>query len=264
MNRAIIRRYIISAVFVAAWVFCGWIFRLGTVSYCLIGIPFVVAFQLVICRRPVHQLWVRDAESFYLDRIGIMLAIASIAVQAALFWRFLLPWHIWGALFLFLVIIGSVEFAYALRQQRADRFKQALPSFAVAVFIGCILVWTLKHSLTVSLSTMPALLKNFIRLLPYVFVIDEVVFRGLLDSYVATASGSRRVQWISAIFVSALWGFWHMWHTQVLQDFALTLALGVPLSFCWRKSGTLFLPGVAHALIDAYRDTILYAPSPAA
>ena len=41
--------------------------------------------------------------------------------------------YIWGALFLFLVIIGSVGFAYALRQQRADRFKQALPSFVVAV-----------------------------------------------------------------------------------------------------------------------------------
>ena len=112
MNSAILRPYVISAVFVTAWVGCGWIFHLGTVSYSLIGIPFVVAFQLVICRRPVHQLWVRDAESFHLDRIGIMLAIAIIAVQAALFWRFLLPWHIWGALFLFLVIIGSVGFAF--------------------------------------------------------------------------------------------------------------------------------------------------------
>jgi membrane protease YdiL (CAAX protease family) len=264
MNTTILRPYIISAVFVAAWVACGWTFRLGTVSYCLIGIPFVVAFQLGICRRPLHQLWVRDAESFHLDRKGIMLAIAIIAVQAALFWRILLPWHIWGALFLPLVIIGSMGFAYALHQQRADRFKQALPSFAVAVFIGCILVWTLKPSLGLSAAMPLALLKNFIRVLPCVFVIDEVVFRGLLDSYVAPSSGSRRVQWISAIFISALWGFWHLWHTQVFLDFALTLALGVPLSFCWRKSGTLLLPGVAHALIDACRDTILYAPAPAA
>lgn len=258
MNTTILRPYIISAVFVAAWVACGWIFRLGTVSYCLIGIPFVVAFQLVICRRPIHQLWVREAESFHLDRIGIMLAIAIIAVNAALFWQFLLPWHIWGTLFLLLLIIGSVGFAYALRQQRADRFKQALPSFVVALFIGCILVWTLKHSLTLSPSMMPALLKNFIRVLPCVFVIDEVVFRGLLDSYVAPSSGSRRQEWISAIFISTLWGFWHMWHSRVFLDFALTLPLGVALSFCWRKNGTLLLPGVAHALIDAYRDTILY------
>jgi membrane protease YdiL (CAAX protease family) len=264
MNTAILGPCIISSVSVAAWVACGWIFHLGTVSYCLIGIPFVVAFQIVICRRPIHQLWVHDAKSFHLDRIGIILAIAIIAGQAVLFWRLLLPWHIWGALFLFLVILGSVGFAYALRQQRADRFRQALPSFAVAVFIGCIFVWTHKHSLTLSPSMMPALLKNFIRVLPYVFVIDEVVFRGLLDSYVASSTGSRRAQWISAIFVSALWGFWHMWHTQVLPDFALTLALGVPLSFCWRKSGTLLLPGVAHALINAYRDTILYGPAPAA
>lgn len=64
--------------------------------------------------------------------------------------------------------------------------------------------------------------------------------------------------WISAVVVSALWGFWHMWHSQVFLDFILTLALGVPLSFCWRKSGTLLLPCAAHALIDAVRDTILY------
>ena len=264
MNTTSLRPYIISAVFVAAWVACGWTFQLGTVSYCLIGTPFVVAFQLVICRRPVHQLWVRDGESFHLDATGIMLAIAIIAAQAALFWRFLLPWHILGALFLFLMITGSVGFAHALRQQRADRFKQALPSFAVAVFIGCILVWTLKHSLTLSPAMMPAFLKNFIRLLPCVFVIDEVVFRGLLDSYVAPSSAGPRQAWISAIFISALWGFWHMWHSQVFLGFALTLALGVPLSFCWRKSGTLLLPGVAHALLDAYRDTILYAHLPAA
>jgi membrane protease YdiL (CAAX protease family) len=258
MNTTILRPYIISTVFVAAWLACGWMLRLGPASYSLIGTPFVVAFQLVICRRPIHQLWVRDVESFHLDRIGILLAITIIAMQAALFWQFLLPWHIWGVLFLFVIIIGSVGFAYALRQQRADRFKQALPSFAIALFVGCILVWTLKHSMGLTAVLPLAVLKNFIRVLPYVFIVDEVVFRGLLDPYVAPSSGSRRGQWISAVFISALWGFWHMWHTQVLLDFALTLALGVPLSFCWRKSGTLLLPGVAHALIDAYRDTILY------
>jgi hypothetical protein len=30
----------------------------------------------------------------------------------------------------------------------------------------------------------------------------------------------------------------------------------VPLSFCWRRSGTLVLPAAAHALIDAYRNMI--------
>jgi hypothetical protein len=31
---------------------------------------------------------------------------------------------------------------------------------------------------------------------------------------------------------------------------------GVPLSFCWRASGTLVLPAAAHALIDSYRNCV--------
>ncbi len=271
MNTIILRPYIVSAVFVAAWTVCGWLFRLGPVSYSLIGMPFVVAFQLVICRRPVHQLWVRDAQSFRLDRLGFLLAIVIIAVNAYLFWPFLQPWHPWGALFMLILIIGGVGAAYALRQQRADKFKQALPSFTIAVLIGCavvaILAVTSKHSPNLSPSMLAMLFKNFVRLLPATFICDEVVFRGLLDSYVAPSSGRRRQEWISAIFISALWGFWHF-PRQALFDsreflnfaalFAGFLPLGVSLSFCWRKNGTLLLPGVAHALIDAYRDTVLH------
>jgi len=255
---------------VAAWTVCGWIFRLGPVSYNLIGIPFVVAFQLVIRRRPIYQLWVRDAQSFRLDRIGIMLAIAIIAVHAALFWRFLLPSHPLGALFLLILIIGSVGVAYALRQQRADKFKQALPSFAIAVMIGCAVTiavaLTSNRSPTLSPPMLVMLLKSFVRLLPYVFIIDEVVFRGLLDTHVAPRPGTRRQEYVSAIFISLLWELWHvprtaLFDTRELLHFAapwlLVLPLGVVLSFCWRKNGTLLLPGVAHALIDAYRDTIL-------
>jgi uncharacterized membrane protein len=32
--------------------------------------------------------------------------------------------------------------------------------------------------------------------------------------------------------------------------------IGVPLSFCWRASGTLVLPAGAHALIDSYRNCV--------
>jgi membrane protease YdiL (CAAX protease family) len=257
MNTGIIRPYVISAVFVAAWVLCGSLFHLGVVSYSLIGMPFVLAFQLVICRRPIHQLWVRDAQSFRLDRFGLLFALVIIGVNACLFWPALLPWHPWGALFLLILIIGGVGVAFALRQQRADKSRQALPSFAVALLIGGLLVLTLKHSLTLPPSMPLVLLKNFVRLLPATFICDEVVFRGLLDSYVAPSSAGRSQAWTSAIFISALWGFWHTWHSRVLLDFALTFALGVPLSFCWRKGGTLLLPGAAHALIDACRDTIL-------
>lgn len=254
-----LRPYIISAVFIAAWVACGRLFQLGAVSYSLIGMPFVAAFQLVICRRPIYQLWVRDAENFGLDKFGFIFAIALIAVNACSFWPVLLPWHLWGAFFLLLLILGSTGVAYAFRQQRADKFNQAFPSMVVALLIGGLLVMTLRHPLPLHPSLPLVLLKNFIRLLPATFICDEVVFRGLLDSYVAASSQNRYQAWISAIFVSALWAFWHTWHSWVALDFVLTLAVGIPLSFCWRRSGTLLLPGTAHAIIDTFRDTILYS-----
>ena len=273
MNMAIPRRYANCAVFVAVWTVCGWLFRLGPVSYSLIGIPFVVVFQLVICRRRIHQLWVRDAESFRLDRLGILLAIAIIAVPAYLASSFFIqPKHPWESMvFMLFLISGGVGVAYALRQQRTDQFKHALPSFTIAVLFGCVMFAILavinKHSLYLSPSRLLTLLKHFVVLLPMTFICDEVVFRGLLDSYVAPSSGRRRQEWISAIFISALWGFWHLPREALFdsREFLLYAALllgffpvGLSLSFCWRKNGTLLLPGVAHALFDAYRDTILH------
>jgi hypothetical protein len=31
----------------------------------------------------------------------------------------------------------------------------------------------------------------------------------------------------------------------------------MPLSFCWRRGGTLVLPAAAHAFIDAYRNAVM-------
>ena len=271
MNSKTLRPYIECTLFVVAWVVCGWLFHLGPVSYNLYGIPFVVAFQLLICRRRITQLWVRDAPGFRLDRIGILLVVVFVGLNTSLFWQYLLPWHLLGALFLSLLITGSVGAAYALRQQRADQFKQALPSFAVAVLIGfslfVYLAMTSSRSPALNAPKLLLLLENLVKLFPYVFIMDEVVFRGMLDTHVVPGTGTRREQWFSAVFISVLWALWHMPRAALsdageLRTFAaplvLVLPLGVALSFCWRKGGTLLLPGLAHALMDAYRDTVMH------
>ena len=38
---------------------------------------------------------------------------------------------------------------------------------------------------------------------------------------------------------------------------AIHTSVGIPLSICWRRGGTLVLPAAAHAFIDAYRDAVL-------
>jgi membrane protease YdiL (CAAX protease family) len=70
---------------------------------------------------------------------------------------------------------------------------------------------------------------------------------------------------LSALFVSALWGLWHLpvalgqvpLLALVPQLLAMHCAIGVPLSIYWRRSGNLFVTGSAHALIDAVRNALL-------
>jgi membrane protease YdiL (CAAX protease family) len=97
------------------------------------------------------------------------------------------------------------------------------------------------------------------------FVLEEVAFRGLVDAHVHHRGEGR--QWQSALFVSALWGMWHLpLVIGTLPTLLLPVALfvpyiliGLPLSFAWRRGGNLALPVGAHAVIDAVRDGLAAA-----
>ncbi len=98
------------------------------------------------------------------------------------------------------------------------------------------------------------------------FVVEEVVFRGALDTYLSPAMTEGWPGWASAMVVSALRGCWHLplaqfgdvrqMATLVGHELFHQIAMGVPLSLCWRRSGTLVLPSAAHAIIDAHRNII--------
>src|SRR3954466_8418448 len=76
-------RWIQSFLFIALWMALGWVFHLGANAYLLLGIPLVIAFQLVVRREPLVRLWVRRAPRFQLNRAGWMFAIL-LAVTPAL------------------------------------------------------------------------------------------------------------------------------------------------------------------------------------
>ena len=110
-----------------------------------------------------------------------------------------------------------------------------------------------RPSAGVPLSKLSLLLKQFLRYFTVTFVLEEVAFRGALDSHIyqPPTDGQRRggSAWLSAIFVSALWGIWHLplLPTGGAAAFAAAIPMviivhtltGVPLSFCWRAGGTL-------------------------
>jgi membrane protease YdiL (CAAX protease family) len=268
------RRYIEVLAFVAVWMVLGWILHLDANAYLVIGVPLVGLFQCFIRRQPLRNLWVRDATTFRLSLVGIVLAGLLMLAPGYDLVVVALPKKLWiAALWLLCAIAGAVIAAFALAQQRASATRRGFPSFIAAVLIGIAIMaagaLARNHSVGVPLSKLSFLFKQFLLYFSVSFVLEEVAFRGCLDSHVyqprtnGQPSGSP---WLSAIFVSALWGIWHLPTLSMPSGQAFVAAIpalivvhtlvGVPLSFCWRASGTLVLPATAHALIDSYRNSV--------
>ena len=267
-NGGQIRRYLECAVFVLAWKAGGSLFQLGGTGYLLLGVPLVVIFQLLVVRRPLHQLWVREAKPFRLDWRVLAIASALVVVPT---WVFFCRVRPYGMMFL-VISAGVVTCAFALRHQRVEKLLGALPSVGTAVVIGCAVfasfaIWRTgdERSAGVPFSRLPLLFADFYCMTLAGFVVEEVVFRGAIDSHLASSESTRLENWMSAAFVSILWGLWHLplrflYPSRSLGFIALALVInvlfGIPLSFCWRKSGTLVLPSAVHALCDAYRNVL--------
>jgi membrane protease YdiL (CAAX protease family) len=97
--------------------------------------------------------------------------------------------------------------------------------------------------------------------LPAVFVIEEVLFRGLIDPYLHGSTAGR--DRASALYGSALWGIWHLpvaFVTLGLLTVPYLIAVHTVLGYffvnSWRRTGNLAAPGIAHAVIDALRNGI--------
>ena len=66
-------RCIQAVVFIGIWMTIGWLFHLGGDGYLVVGVPLVVVFQLLVRKKPLVTLWIRDAEQFRLNPLGIVL-----------------------------------------------------------------------------------------------------------------------------------------------------------------------------------------------
>jgi len=261
------RRYTVCAIFIAVWMICGWCLPQGTDIYLFLGIPLVMVFQLVIARRPIQQLWVRDGGAFRLDRIGVGLAAVLMLVPAV---NLMKNWHSLKIELGFVcALIGAIPAAFALRRQTKEGIRRGLLSFVAVIVLSFSYSVTRAlidgRSILFSLDRLPLFADQFFVMFTECFVVEELVFRGAIDTYLAPVSGDPSRRWMSAVFVSSLWGLWHLpLNHPTVQEIPLTVVIvlfasiliGVPLSFCWRRSGTLVLPTAAHALIDCYRNMI--------
>src|SRR5262249_50904875 len=150
-------------------------------------------------------------------------------------------------LWLMCCLAGAPLAAFAVREQRLEALRKAVPAFAAALALGCAIVayaaMESGGSAAIPAFRIRFLLTQFMFYFPVCFVLEEVAFRGAIDAHVAQPDEVGPRSWISAAFVSVLWGAWHLpiaAGNEPSAQAALTLIavhtlVGVPLSFCWRK-----------------------------
>jgi hypothetical protein len=263
-----VRRLVEATLFEGVWLALGLLLQLDGARYQLVGAPLAVAFQLLVRRRPVREQLVRDGPAFRLDARGVLIGAALLALGYPAYLAVTAgPVEGWlVGLWMAAYAVGALAAAYALRHLRAD--GRAWLWAALAAAIGA--VWMLAdfpfgRGPLPAAAMLAAGLGEAALLFGAGFVVEEVAFRGLVDPHVDRPGEPRG--WLSALFVAALWGLWHVPVGLALAPLAVLVpvvvvqhcALGVPLSFAWRRSGNLVLPVAAHAVIDAVRDALAAA-----
>jgi len=271
------RRCLDAVAFVGIWMAIGWLFHLDANSYLVVGVPLVVAFQLLVRKKPLVTLWIRNTERFRLSRLGIVLGLGlTILPTVRMIQTFRLaswPSHAPEILWYVCCIIGAFGAAFAFCQFTRQTWKAlgfcmltagviGSGTMLLGVFVRSVILH--KPIELIGAARMTGI-QSFLLYLPVCFVLEEVVFRGAIDSHVFQPGDKG--QWWTAFFVSTLWGWWHLPITGpkgILQLMALIVALpcihiaiGVFLSLSWRRSGNLAVTATVHAFIDAVRNMLL-------
>lgn len=266
-----------AITFVGIWMTIGWLFHLDGNSYLLVGVPLVAMFQIFICKKSLVNLWVRDATCFRLKISGIILG-SGLAILPAFELSRTITSHHWTShipemLWLACCVCGGFCAAFSLGQFTKPTWKTLGFCLATAGAIGCVitcggfLARVLMHKQSALITTSQLITggHSFLLYFPVCFVLEEVAFRGAIDSHVHHPGDKH--SWLSATFVSALWGLWHLpivGTKDMLQLITLIILLpcihvatGTFLSLSWRRCGNLAVPAIVHALIDAVRNMLL-------
>jgi membrane protease YdiL (CAAX protease family) len=268
-NREVIDRRLphaaLATLLVGGYMALGIAFRLSVEGYLLLGIPITIAFQVLVVRRPIRALWLRDASPMrFTVRSVIAIVFTAIAPTAVAVDgvrsgnTVLVGYGLAG-------MTGAVAAVYALRAMDRGAVRAAIRASLITsmILVSIMVMYRVASggfdgNLAASVRTAVISLATY---LPVVFILEEVLFRGLLDPYLhGSRPGPDRA---SALYGSALWGIWHLPVMSVaLGAFtipylvAVHTALGYVLVTAWRRTGNLAAPGIAHAVSDALRNAV--------
>jgi membrane protease YdiL (CAAX protease family) len=257
-------RYLQTILLMVVYISLGFLLKLEAVSYLLLGIPLTLIFQLLIVRQPLHKLWLRDNKKFHLSKLGWTISLFIIAfpiyktIELATNDKLtLLNLGYYSA-----AILGSFGVGYCYSSFTKKTVKDFLLCF------GIILV------LRISLYFFPFIfgqnelkpdylrgIQSLLTYIPIAFVVEEVFFRGMLDTYINQSKETN--SFLSALFISCIWGLWHLPLSPNFENpilvvlLSMTISLwGIVLSIFWRRTGNLAVSGFPHAFADAIRDSV--------
>jgi membrane protease YdiL (CAAX protease family) len=222
-------------------------------------------------RKPIKDLWVREGPGLSLRSVSLWFAIPlAIFPLYHLVFGVIKGQGIDFILYLIAAIVGAGAAAYALGQFRRRTWLYLGLCLATAGLIGASLpIFGALHAATAAhpsgVHLKPNLLEgidSFLLYIPALFMVEEVAFRGAIDSHVRHPGEGHGISStvygiVSAILVSALWGLWHhpILPTATIFELLFTQVLVGPfLSLFWRRSGNLMVPAFAHALADSVRN----------
>jgi membrane protease YdiL (CAAX protease family) len=271
------RRIAEAVGFVVVWIAIGLIFHLGDSLnrqsiYLVIGIPLTIVFQLLVRKRPLQELWVRNGPRLELRTIFVPVVIVLLVVPVYLLVRDI-DEGIGFVLYDLALLVGAVGVGYAAKHFVDATWRDFAQCLLTAGLIGTLAALDVYANVTTahpfaSAFDAPALRDFFVSLgtyIPAMFVVEEVWFRGALDSHIHHPGEEHGL--LTAALVSLLWSWWHVPITvdQGVMKSLLTLPIvmvpmGIFLSIYWRRSGNLAVPGFAHAFSDAVRNILVGVP----
>lgn|SRR5271157_956314 len=262
-----VRRTIEVLVFAFLWIAIGLALHLTAIPYLLVGVPLTFAFQWGIRKEPIVALWSRNEARFKLSKRGWLLAGLVAAFPCySLLMDIRAGIAVSDLAMGIAAVLGAIPAAYCVCNFHREMFWPLVCCLVVAGGMGVLVLVAGGIHFGLSHDTFCHRLVTggigFLMNFPLMFVVEEVSFRGALDSHIHHLGESGGV-W-TAILVSSLWGLWHVplaigsapLAGLIMPHVVVHCLIGVPLSIYWRRSGNLVVPGAAHALVDALRNML--------
>jgi membrane protease YdiL (CAAX protease family) len=264
-------KYIQITVFTFVYIGLGFLFKLDPNEYLLLGVPLGLAFQLFVRKKSIQSAWVRTDEKFNFNKNALLYsALLSIYPLYRMFKIISKDeLNLTSLLYNLCIIVGAFGCGYAISKMTKKTAKDTLLCWLTAGLIGSFMFFGVAVFKSIQNSSQIHLnFENFaisiLMYTPVLFVIEEVIFRGILDEHIS--ENNQKINYWSILYLSFLWGWWHLPATKggteelIIASIILPInhtIVGFFMSLYWRKSGNLIAPGFAHAFIDAIRNSLL-------